>query len=576
MIVLLLITLYIDGYELFQTEDPRDLEMIVRDLEYLMRRPVDINTAGLEELAAIPYLTMSDCMRIIEYRREKGPYRSIDELRYIPGIDNILIARITPYVTIGMKSLKFTKFSMRARGMTDIPSEQAAHEYYTRSELYLDGYHVYFLTERDPLEDDMLDYYAGGIFHRDGARSFVLGKYNLDFGSGVALSPLGSFLQTVDFRVLTKERGVVPYTSVNENSGFFGAALSDTIVVGYTLFYSNQDLDGTIETDGNATSFYLSGDHVDSLTTAKKDRINEELIGYNVVYRQAEWEIANRTYWCSYTPGFVCDDSSADFYGSSFWLTSVGLKYYDEYMVMFAECARSFQDRVGGVFGISGYYSIFDINLAGKYFPVGFYSPKGIEARHDYVGGQLAVDGHLPVADIGFLFTLDDATDEDPQRYGVQMSIDRSLGIIYAKLQLRWSFTEDENQRSGSRIFFRVKPFRVFFFDVRLEDKYVYAETNLERGLFGALECGLDFRRWDLRLRLGHFDTDSYASRIYAYEIDLPGIINNRMLYYTGYYGFLYLSAKPIDGLKFSVKYSHIVREEILEKHIGVQLDVSL
>ncbi len=576
MIVLFLIALSVDGHELFQTDDPRDLEMIVRDLEDLTVRPVDINAAGLEELTAIPYLTVSDCMRIIEYRRVHGPYRSLDDLKNIPGIDNTFIERIRPYVTIGVKSLQFEKFSMRVRGTTDIPSEQTVHEYYTRSEVYMDGYHVYFLTERDPQEDNLLDYYAGGILHAEGGRSFVLGKYNLDFGSGVALSPLGSFLQTVDFRVLTKERGVLPYTSVNENSGFFGAALSDTSVVGYTLFYSNQDLDGTVDSAGNATSFYLSGDHVDSLTEAKKDRINEEIIGYNVVYRQPQWEIANRTYWCSYSPGFACDDSSARFYGSGFWLTSVGLKYYDELMIMFAECARSFHNRIGGVFGISGYYSILDFNLAGKYFPAGFYSPKGIEARADYVGGQLAVDGHLPIADIGFLFTLDDATDQDPQRYGVQVSIDRSLGIVYAKLQLRWRFTEDESQRSGSRIFFRIKPFRAFFFDVRLEDKYVYEDEILERGLFGALECGLDFRRWDLRVRFGHFDTDSYASRIYAYEIDLPGVVNNRMVYYSGYYGFLYLSVKPIDGLKFSIKYSLHDREEILEKHIGAQLDITL
>jgi hypothetical protein len=576
MIVLFLIAVYIDDYELFQTDDTRDLEMIVRDLEYLVRHPIDLNTAGPEELTAIPYLTVSDCLRIVEYRTENGPYRSVADLNNIPGIDTMLIERIMPFVTIGVKSLVFEKFTMRLRGMTDIPSEQTAHEYYTRSELYLKDYHVYFLTEKDPFEDNFLDYYAGGIFYKEGARSFILGKYNLDFGSGVMLSPLGSFLQTVDFRVLTKERGVVPYTSVSENSGFFGAALSDTNVIGYTVFYSNQDLDGTVDTAGYATSFYQSGDHVDSLTLAKKDRINEELIGYNVFYRQPQWEIANRTYWGAYTPGFVSSDSFVDFYGTGFWVTGVGLKYYNELMVLFMECARSFENRVGGVFGLSGYYSIVDINLAGKYFPAGFHSPKGVEARDDYVGGQFALDGHLPIANVGFLFTLDDGTDEDPARYGVQVSADRTLGIVDAKLQLRWRFTDDESQRSGSRIFVRIRPFRVFFFDVRLEDKYVYVEDGLERGLFGALECGLDFRRCDIRVRLGHFDTDSYASRIYAYEIDLPGIVNNRMLYYAGNYGFVYLSVKPVDGMKFSIKYSLLDREETTEKHVGAQLDISL
>jgi len=576
MIILVLFALYMDEYELFQTDEARDLEMIVRDLEYLALRPIDLNTAGREELSFIPYLTLSDCLRIIEYRREHGPYRSVDDLKQVPGIDRMAVERIRPFVTVGVKHVAFKKFTTRLRATTDIPSEQAAPEYYTRSELYLDDYHAYFLTEKDPFEDDMLDYYAAGIFHEQGARSFMLGKYNLDFGSGVVLSPLGSFLQTVDFRVLTKERGVVPYTSVNENGGFFGAALSDTNVIGYTVFYSNQKLDGTIDADGYATSFYTLGDHIDSLTMAKKDRINEELVGYNVVYRLPQWEIANRTYWCSYTPGFACDDSFVDFYGTDFYVTGIGLKYYDELMVLFTECARSPGNRIGGVFGLSGYYSIFDIDLAGKYFPAGFYSPKGIEARDDYVGGQVALEGHFPIAHVGFLFSLDDDVGADPARYGVQVSVNRTLGIVDAKLQLRWRFTDDESQRSGSRIFIRIRPFRVFFFDVRLEDKYVYSDEVLQRGLFGAFECGLDFKRCDLRVRFGHFDTDSYAARIYAYEIDLPGVINNRMLYSTGNYGFLYLSVKPIDGVKCSIKYSLLDRAETIDKHVGAQIDISL
>lgn len=576
MIVFLLITLYVDDFELFQTDDARDLEMIVRDLEYLKYRPVDLNTAGLEELITIPYLTLSDCLRIIRYRSEHGPYRSVDDLRNIAGMEKTFVEYIRPFVTAGRKALDFKKFTTRIRTATDVPPEDAAREYYTRSEAFLGDYRVYFLTQKDPLEDDFFDYYAGGILYTEGARRFILGKYNLDFGSGVMLSPLGSFLQTVDFRVLTKERGIVPYTSVNENSGFFGAALSDTAVIGYTVFYSNQDLDGTLDTAGYATSFYPSGDHIDSLTSAKKDRINEEIVGYNAAYRQAQWEIANRTFWCTYTPGFVCDDSSTDFYGTGFWMTGVSIKYYDELMVLFAECARSHQNRIGGVFGLSGYYSILDINLAGKYFPAGYYSPKGVEARDDYVGGQLAVDGHLPIADVGVLFSLDDATAEVPARYGVQATVNKTVGIVSAKLQLRWRFTEIENQRSGSRIFIRVKPFRVFFFDIRLEDKYVYEDDVVERGLFGALECGLDFKCCDLRARLGHFDTDSYASRIYAYEIDLPGVINNRMLYFSGDYGFLYLSVRPFKGIKLSAKYSLIDRDENMTKHVGVQLDITL
>ncbi|GAH42406.1 unnamed protein product [marine sediment metagenome] len=77
-------------------------------------------------------------------------------------------------------------------------------------------------------------------------------------------------------------------------------------------------------------------------------------------------------------------------------------------------------------------------------------------------------------------------------------------------------------------------------------------------------------------MRYGIFNTDSYAARIYVYEADLPGIIHNRMLYYKGNYGFIYISFKPIDMLKVGLKYSVVNRDTLLLKKLGCQIDLRL
>jgi len=74
-------------------------------------------------------------------------------------------------------------------------------------------------------------------------------------------------------------------------------------------------------------------------------------------------------------------------------------------------------------------------------------------------------------------------------------------------------------------------------------------------------------------VRYGFFDTDSYGARIYAYEMDLPGIINNRMLYGRGHCGFVYVSVKPIAWMKVSAKYSAVRRDDEQDRKLGAQID---
>ncbi len=114
------------------------------------------------------------------------------------------------------------------------------------------------------------------------------------------------------------------------------------------------------------------------------------------------------------------------------------------------------------------------------------------------------------------------------------------------------------------------------FFDLRLEEKYVFEPDTIEKGIFGGFEMGIEIGKMRLRARYGMFKTDSYASRLFVYETDLPGIVSNRMLYYQGDCGFLYLSFRPVDFLKLTGKYSTIKRDTLRQQQIGAQLDFRL
>ena len=573
--LVLLLPLYTEA-EIFEAEDDKDYEIILDDLEILRRNPVNLNTAGIEELSKIPYLSINDCLKIIDFRTRYGYFAAVSELLAIPGFNKHLLDEILPYITTISVYHNIEKFTTRWRAQTELPVESGSFEYFSRSQCIFGNYDVYFINEKDPYEISLFDHWSSGIIIKQGNRIFSLGRYNIDIGSGIVVSPLGSFFSSADFRILLKERGILPYTSVFENGGFFGAALRDSLLLNFTLFYSNHDLDGRIDSTGYALSFDFSGEHTDSAGQDHKDRINEEIIGYDIQYRVHDVLLANRGYLCKYDPSFICSDSLHDFYGRSFWITGVGMKYYADELIVFSEIARTYQGRVGGLFGCSGFIPYFDIQLAGKYFPKGFYSPKGVEAEDNYYGGILDIINHSKYLDLGATLTLDSKLDEDSIKYGIKINAAKSLAMFYAKFQARLRYTSQNLDLSGSKVLLRIKPFRQLFFDLRLEERYVFEEDGVEKGIFGSAEICFDISKVRFRSRYGIFKTDSYASRLYVHESDLPGIITNRMLYYQGSCGFLHLTVRPAGFLKLTCKYSTIKRDTLRQQKLGAQIDIML
>jgi len=574
--VVFLSTLLIFGQaEIFEIEQQKDMEIIMAEIEELKRRPLNINTASLDDLIKIPYLSQSSCLRIIEYRKTNGPFNSLDELLNISGITEEILNRIEPFLVIEKKKVRLENFTLRFRVKTSLPRTENSPGYYIRLRGKVDDYDGYFISEKDPYEKTFFDYWAGGIVINENSRRFAFGKYNLDLGHGVIMSPLGSIFSGVDFKLIMRERGIIPYTSSLENQGFFGAALSDSLFLKYALFYSNQKLDGRVDTMGFAHSFDESGTHTDSLSLSKKDRINEELFGYDLRYNFSSVEFSHRSYWCEYTPPFVCDDSLFEFYGNHFWVTGGGFKCKTDNFIFFGEIGHSRKHRIGGLLGYSSFLPYIDFNLVGKYFPLGFYSPKGAEVEKDYAGGAIHLAHHSRILNVGTTLAMDNKLEDDATKYDLRFQFEKTLGILNARFVLRYRYNKEWMDISGSQIFLRITPLKMIFCDIRLQERYTYNLSEIEKGKLACIELGSNLKWLQLRARYGVFDTDSYTSRIYVYETDLPGVVNNRILYNKGDYGFVYLAAKVVKRTSFSLKYS-VINTDSLFRNIGLQLDIKL
>src|SRR5262245_26629017 len=65
---------------------------------------VNVNTATAEELARLPGIGEGKARAILELRKERGAFRSIDQLRDVKGIGEAALERIRPHVVIEGKT----------------------------------------------------------------------------------------------------------------------------------------------------------------------------------------------------------------------------------------------------------------------------------------------------------------------------------------------------------------------------------------------------------------------------------------------------------------------------------------
>lgn len=56
--------------------------------------PVDVNTAGVDELQSVPGIGPSLAQKIVEHRRQHGPFRRLEDLLEIKGIGEKSLERL--------------------------------------------------------------------------------------------------------------------------------------------------------------------------------------------------------------------------------------------------------------------------------------------------------------------------------------------------------------------------------------------------------------------------------------------------------------------------------------------------
>lgn len=480
------------------------------------------------------------------------------------------------------------------------------------------------LVEKDPGETQMHDFTSAYISVHDlgPVRSIIFGDYLIEVGQGLLLWRPYDFRKgsQVVLPAKREERGVIPYTSSDENRFLRGLALemswSDLT---FLTFYSRKFISTSLDAHGNVTSVYTAGYFRTLTETDKRGNTGETAFGGRGVYRLTNSDRLGITaYLTRYSRPFVLSNR---FDGKEVMAGSLDYTFSLRRVKLFGEWG-AMNSSVGGISGIHIEPGrSFDIICVYRHYPPGYFSlhNNGFGERSGtssergwYVGVQMRPvrrvrlsfffdqfsfpatassamfpgGGHeiFAQADVTLLPQLLITSQVKRNVIAESKPIDDELG--------RATRVDDEKVKINYRVTLDYRLSKT----TRLRSRYEY--TTLAFRYLRRTEQGLVIY-YDVVMkplstvsfngRIVYFRTDSFDSRIGVYEPDLPGTLSTPLLYGKGLRWYILLRYSLSSSFHLSLKYSELMRDDVKtigsgldeimvnrDNRLAIQLDVSL
>ena len=476
------------------------------------------------------------------------------------------------------------------------------------------------LIEKDAGENSYWDFYSAHLSMSDliPFTHIIVGDYTVEFGQGLSMWSPYSFSKSSDATnsVIKRGRNISPYTSSGETN-FLRGAVANTRINNFsiTAFYSNLYLDATID-DGSSSfsAIRVDGFHRTVNELSKINRVKDKTFGASLAYSILDKvNLGVLHYQKSFSHNFDPENYST-INGDQFQFTSLSYDAMIKNIYFVGELAY-FQNSFATINTIQlALVKNFIITAIVRNYPKDYFSfyANGFGEKsttNNEFGIYTGFKWKTSIGEINFY--LDQFKFPHPSSHIPLPSSGDELSFSYAnrfsngiKFYIRYFnekkevqeivdqdylIVEQKLQKIRGEVTFQVN--RSLRLRTRLELLYLsrnQAKIN-ETGflIFQDLQLKLPI---DLTLigRVIFFQTDSYASRIYEFENDLTGVMNNLALYGTGMRWYFLLRYKLMQTINLSFKYSELYKpnEEVLgsgyslipgnlDNRISLQIDLS-
>ncbi len=538
----IILVLLIFSQDLLESDIELSKETIVQEvLEELSSNPLDINTAGYDELIKIPYLTPINVYQILQIREIKGSFRSVSELLEIAGFDRDLLDNIEPFIKIekpkiarplpakiqGQIQTKINLDSLKNISQTD------EWEITTRLKFLMKHLpteiEVICLTAKDAQEKSLVDYSSSSISITTKNNRVLLGNYTMNFGAQQIFAGPYSYLNPSKDFTLEPYRALNAVKSVYNYPTFFGLGYFQRMNnLGIYAFLSSTYLSAAIK-DGYVQRVYYYTKFIDSTTIARRNQLRADLIGLRLNYHQPSLSLGLTAYHHRYDKPFAPRDSTNSFYGSKLNLLGGDFQSHLGNYFLRSELGYSLNGGLGASGQIIGNWRYLKVKFEVYAQQKNFFSPysrwKSLTNRKDQIYAKFNIYYNL----LGFKMYLSTNTKQDwdfdslPSR--LQFRINRAQDAFQINLVLKRNYKETNLTTYGTQLDFSYQGLKNLQLLMRIEDRYV---KNLPRsGRLFSWGAKFSKRYFQIESRVSHFNINSSDCKIYVYESGPQGIGRN-------------------------------------------------
>jgi hypothetical protein len=410
----------------------------------------------------------------------------------------------------------------------------------------------------DSSKNKGFDFYSGNISFRGSGivKKLLIGDYALQFGQGLVMWSGSGFGKGSGISTIAKQDfGLKPYSSVNESIFLRGASGTFKFrKLSFTPFFSKKNLDASLTDQGKeVNTINMSGLHRTKSEIDTKSQLLSTLYGAHVQFNSKSLNIGFTSYQTQFSLPFSIGKSlyeQFDFKGNL--LTNLGLNYDYSHRntYFFGEVAHS---KNGGTASINGimsslsprvslvlmhrryaknYHSFFNQSVSEASNAVnesGFYS--ALSLKFDSKWDLFTYSDFFRFPWLKFRVNAPSSGYELFAQLNYRMNKKLNLSSRF-KQQLREENSESIFADSGLetvdkqnyRIEIRYSIDDRFSFRNRIEMvRYQKGNSKFELGFLNYQD--IIYKPMSSRLsgniRFGIFDTESFNSRIYAYENDV-------------------------------------------------------
>lgn len=523
----------------------------MEDLFFLVQHPVDLNTASREEIESLFFLSPRQVQDIVVHRARFGAFLSLYELQVLPSFSSTDILKMQAFVQLSRSKVKArvtehylvyrTDFGLEpSKGFRDSVFAGGRTRQYIRYK-YQKGndFSLGILTEKDPGEKELWDHQVFSLQWKNRGRfkQIILGDYYVHWGQGLMMGS-GFKLGKGAEPVLGTKRGADGFRvhqSVTEAGGFRGSAVhwgKEKWQSGSWVSMKRVDAN---RSGSEFSSLQSAGLHRTESELEDRNAVTESQVGTFIKYRKAQWQLGVAALFTRFDAEFVKANlpyTYFQFRGNQYGIASLAGTYYGKNYLVFSELAyakvpawvaglaysaskkwevgvhlRHYPEKFRSLYGAAFGENTLPQNEVGQYLGIKFTPKKQLffSGHYDrYRFPWIKFGERAPMHGSDFAFRMQWQAHKKQQ---IKM-------VLRAKNGTEWN--RNPSYTGGALLTWDRKWVEAFHTQSTWQVKLVNG-----RGQAWVQDIEGKWKNLQWRGRVAWFSTDSYDSRIYAYENDV-------------------------------------------------------